>query len=338
MGEGGEFALVAAIGRLLAARAAADPSVALGPGDDCAIVRPTAGLEILFTTDEALEGVHFERRWLAPRAIGRRAMTQNLSDVAAMAGRPRWALLALALPEGLVAESLEIVGGAAERAAEAGCTVVGGNVTRGPRLGVTIALAGEVEAGRALRRAGARAGDALYVTGDPGMARAGLLALQAGREAEETLAAAVERWRAPPARIEEARFLRDRAGARAMIDLSDGLSGDIAHLAALSGVGAVVERAALPVGAALERAARALGTDARDLVLAGGEDYELLFAAPEAEVEAARPEFEARFGTALTRIGVARAAPGLELAAPGEPPRALPATSYDHFGAGNKPA
>jgi thiamine-monophosphate kinase len=116
-----------------------------------------------------------------------------------------------------------------------------------------------------------------------------------------------------------------------MIDLSDGLAGDLAHLCAESGVGARIERAALPVGAALERGARTLGADARDLVLAGGEDYELLFAAPIEAGEAARAELEARFGTALTRIGIAQAPPEIVLATPGAPDAPLVAASFDHF-------
>ncbi len=352
--EAGELRLVAAIRDALERRAsgggaggsagggagapvAKDAGVRVGPGDDCAVVaRPEGDLDLLLKVDEAIEGVHFEFAWAQARAVGRRAMAQALSDVAAMAGRARWATLALALREDLDFEdALALVEGAAERAAEYGCAVVGGNVARGPRVSIAVSVVGEVERGRALLRSGARPGDALYVTGEPGLARAGLLALMAGRAGEPALAAAVARWRDPRPRIEEARFLRDRAGARAMIDLSDGLAGDLARLAEASGVGARIERALLPARAALRAAARALGEDAADLALRGGEDFELLFAAPEEAVEAARPELEARFGgdCALARIGTIAAGREIVLVGAGGEvePIAAAAHSYEHF-------
>lgn len=333
----GEFALVREIRRRLAARAAslAGADVRVGPGDDCAVVACRSGRELLLKTDEAVEGVHFDWRWVEARAVGRRAMAQNLSDIAAMAGEPRWALLALALPPAFEAErALEIVEGAAERAAEFGCALVGGNVTRAERVAVTIALVGDVEPGRAVLRSGARPGDGIFVTGEPGLARAGLLALaegRAGHDAAAALGPAIARWRDPRPRIAEARFLRDRGGARAMIDLSDGLAGDLAHLASESGIGVRLDESALPVGRALEAAARALGQNARTLALEGGEDYELLFAAPDESALGARAELEARFGLSLARIGVATAGGRLEIAGEDGRVRPLAAQSYEHF-------
>lgn len=330
--EAGEFALIAAIRRLLERGGAPAAGVRIGPGHDCAVVAPRPGFDLLLKVDEAIEGVHFDLAWIDARGAGRRAMTQSVSDIAAMAGVPRWATLALALPPSIAAaEALAIVEGAAARAAEFGCAIVGGNLARSPRIAITVGVVGEVEPGQALLRSGARPGDALYVTGDPGVARAGLFALEAGRGAEAALGPAVRRWRDPPARVEEARFLRDRAQARAMIDLSDGLAGDLGHLARESRVGARIDRAALPVGAALRAAADALGRDPVSLVLEGGEDFELLFAAPGDAVEAAREEFEARFGVPLARIGEIVEGSEVAIAAPGEPPRPLRVRSYEHF-------
>jgi thiamine-monophosphate kinase len=337
-----------------ASEGAADTSgVVLGPGDDCAVLAPSPGCELLLTTDAAVEGVHFLLPWMDAETAGRRAMAANVSDVAAMAGRPRWALLALALPAGTPPEvTLALVRGAAREAALHGASLVGGNLSRasgrygplarpaggggGPHpqggevgsLSLTITVAGEVPAGRAVRRSGARAGDALYVTGEPGLARAGLLALERGLGDDPALAPCVERFRRPRPRARLAPDLRDRALARAMIDVSDGLVQDLGNLAAESGAGALLEEAGLraALAPALLAAAERLGEEPLALALAGGEDYELLFAAPPGSA-AAIAEVSTAYGVAISRIGAVDAARGIRRT----DGTAVAVPGYDHF-------
>jgi thiamine-monophosphate kinase len=326
-----EHELIRRIRALLGDAGGAASGVVLGPGDDCAVLAPAPGRELLLTTDAAIEGVHFDLAWMSAEEAGARAMAANLSDIAAMAGRPRWATLALGLPARPASETAEvalaIVRGAAREAAAHGARLVGGNLARSPAgISITIALAGDVEAGRAVHRSGARAGDEILVTGEPGLARGGLLALQRGMASDAAVAPLVARFRAPRPRIDEAIFLRE-IGARAMIDLSDGLAGDLAHLAAESGLAAEIDRDALPVPPPLAAFAARIGFDARAIVLEGGEDYELLAAAPPGTVAAQAAAFERRFGAPLSRIG--RFADGAGIFFAGGSP--IAGVGFDHF-------
>ena len=278
--------------------------VTLGVGDDAAVLECPPGMQLVATTDTLVAGVHFPST-VPAAAVGHRALAVNLSDLAAMGARPAWALLALTLPE---ADEQWLTGfaagfGALARAHDV--ALVGGDTTRGP-LAVTVQLLGHVPHGRALTRAGGRPGDALYVSGSPGDAGAGL-AIEQGRLAAPADAAPYlrERFLLPTPRV--ALGERLRGYARACIDVSDGLLGDAGKLAGASGVGLEIAFADLPVSRPL---VVALGPDAaRELALTAGDDYELLFAVDPARVAELERELP-RAQWNYSQIGVLREAPG----------------------------
>ena len=265
------------------------PRLVLGPGDDAAAFAWPGGGTLLLTTDAAEEGVHFDRRLHPPRAIGRRAVAAAVSDIAAMGGRPTGTLVSLVAPPSDEAAAARIAEAAAERAAELGAPLVGGNITAGERIGLHVAVAGATAPGAPLlRRRGAKPGDRLFVTGKLGGAALGL-ALLRRTEGETTRfdpeeEALVARQLDPAPRLEAGAALA--GAAHAGMDISDGLALDLHRLAAASGVGACVEEARVPLA----------GTGSRGLeaALFGGEDYELLIAGPPGEVGAAARRAEIR--------------------------------------------
>jgi thiamine-monophosphate kinase len=298
--------------------------VPLGIGDDAAVLECPPGVQLVATTDTLVAGVHFPAATPAA-AIGHRALAVNLSDLAAMGARPAWALLALTLPE---AEESWLAGFAAGFGALArahGVALVGGDTTRGP-LCISVQLLGHVPEGRALTRAGGGAGDLLYVSGSPGDAAAGL-ALEQGRLAAPSAAAAYlrERFLLPTPRVALGERLRGHA--RACMDVSDGLLGDAAKLAAASDVGVEISFNALSVSPQLTAA---LGERAaRELALTGGDDYELLFAvapARAAELERELPHSEWNYH----RIGVLRATRGAQVVRDGTVME-FSHSGYQHF-------
>ena len=334
----GERGLIERVRRRPAAAGARRPEVLLDIGDDCAaVVWP--GDVLLLTTDTLVEDVHFRRRTATPRDIGAKALAVNLSDIAAMGGEPRYALVALALPPAWpVPELDELYAGLDAVAARHGTQVVGGDTcaTR-DRLVLTITLVGGV-AGRPVSRRGARPGDVLLVTGRLGAAAAGLAALEDPAGAPGVppadLTAVVEAHRRPTPRVAEGRLAHGSGAATAMIDLSDGLATDLGHLCRESGVGATVRLATLPVDAATRRVAQALGADALAWALRGGEDYELLLAVDPAAAAALAGRITAATGTPVTAIGEVRPeAEGLAfLDAEGRPRPVRP--GFDHFAPG----
>jgi thiamine-monophosphate kinase len=295
--------------------------VVLGIGDDAALLRPRAGCELVQTTDALVEQVHF-LPGSPPRSVGHRALAVNLSDLAAMGAEPAWALLSLTLPQIEEAWLGEFAAGFGLLARTHEVSLVGGNLSRGP-LTVTVQLTGQVPAGTALRRSGARAGDELWVSGTLGDAAFGRAA-PSGPDAGPDMAWLRARGEYPTAQIALGAALRGLASA--CIDLSDGLLADLPRLAAASGCGAWLDVGQLPVSAAL----RALtGEAAWQHALSGGEDYELCVAAAP-ERAAALQEVAARLGVALTRCGQLRAIPGLELRHAGAVIQ-FSQSRFDHF-------
>jgi thiamine-monophosphate kinase len=266
-----EKALIAGIRR---AAKAAKGSVVTGIGDDCAVLRPPSGHEILVTTDFTLEGVHFRREWHPPEVVGRRCLTRGLSDIAAMGGQPMGIFLSLALPGKLPQQWVDrFMKGLLALAREFKVPLAGGDTAQSPRdILADIIVLGSVPKGTAVLRSGAKPGDRIYVTGELGGGSAALKELFAGKKPKPQ---DFLRHFHPVPRITVADFLRKRGLATAMIDLSDGLSTDLTHICDESRVGAEIFAANLP------RARVGHPRKPVDLKLAlhGGEDYELLFTA-----------------------------------------------------------
>ncbi|HEY6298184.1 MAG TPA: thiamine-phosphate kinase [Candidatus Binatus sp.] len=274
----------------------------LGVGDDCAIVSRPRG-QVLFTIDSLVENVHFDLRWGSPQALGARALTVNLSDIAAMGGRPRACVVNLGVREGITSRKLErIYSGLRDAAREASTDIVGGNVTRARELSITIALVGEAGRG-VMRRDAARPGDEIFVTGTLGDAALGWRILagkleargntKKNRAAEKYL---VERFLRPHARLYAGQRLAALRSAPAAIDVSDGLIQDLGHILERSGVGAEIDALRIPISPAY----RALMGDDLVHALTGGEDYELIFCVKPGRAES---ELSRRLGVGVRRIG-----------------------------------
>lgn len=306
-----EFELISRLVRAWPARRA---DVLAGPGDDGAILRPPAGMDLVQTVDTCLEGVHFPSG-LAPEDIGWRSLAVNLSDLAAMGAEPAWALLSLAWPRADEGWLAGFARGVTELASETGMEVVGGDMVRGP-LAVTFALTGFVPAGTALRRNGARPGDGIWVTGPLGGGAGGLAAWQHGDRA-----AATPLLRPQP-RLAEGRALRGVASAA--IDVSDGLLQDLGHVLEASGVGAVLDLDAVPVHAVAGPGEAGLAR-----ALNGGDDYVLCFTVPP-DRTAALERCAARWERAPVQIGTVVGGAGLEGRRAGAAV-ALPAAGWDPF-------
>lgn len=317
-----EFALIR---RHFAGLSAPRADVALGIGDDAALLCPPAGEALAMTSDTLIEGRHFPPG-TAPADIAHKALAVNLSDLAAMGARPLWFTLALSLPA-VEADWLAAFAAALRTQADAaGIALVGGDTTRGP-LALTITAVGGVPLGAALRRDGARPGDTVLVSGTLGDAALALEHWQRGEPADDEPRRALRaRLDRPTPRL--ALGLALRGIASAAIDLSDGLAGDLGHVLAASGVGAAIDAAALPRSAAF--AALAPAARASALQLQGGDDYELCFCVPPSQLDAALA-LAARVGVPIACIGHIRAEPGLELVhADGAREPLLP-HGYRHF-------
>jgi thiamine-monophosphate kinase len=320
----------------------AGASVQTGIGDDAAVLDVAPGAALLATTDLLIEDVHFRRTWAAPRDIGWKAMAVNLSDVAAMGGTPRWALVALAVPEKTEpAEVDALYAGMQEAAAPHGVSIVGGD-TCASRAGwlINVTLLGE-HAGSPRLRSAAKPGDAVAVTGSLGRAGGGLAVLEMGRQRAQAAGVTAPQWEAlagahlrPTARVAEGRWLGAASGVHAMLDCSDGLSTDLGHVCRESGVGARVVLDRVPVAPEAQAAAKALKADATRWAVSGGEDYELLVTCDPAAVEALTAGLARATGTPLTVIGeIEGLKEGVVFVDSGGVPVAMPG-GYDHFNAG----
>lgn len=245
----------------------------LGPGDDCAILAPSRAPQVI-TVDSMVEGVHFRLEWTTPEALGARALTVNLSDIAAMGGTPAACVINLALRPGITEHYCErLYAGLVHEARASKTDIVGGNITRASELTITITVFGEIPDG-ALRRDAAKIGDDILVTGTIGDAAAGLEILSGKLKARgKARAFLADRYLRPTARLRAGQRLARLRPLPAAIDISDGLMQDLGHILKLSSAGAEIETAAIP----LSKAYRAIVGDDPALALSGGDDYELLF-------------------------------------------------------------
>jgi thiamine-monophosphate kinase len=283
----------------------------VGIGDDAAVVEPERNRVEVLTVDALIEGIHFERAFVPPDAIGHRALAVNLSDLAAMGAAPRLALLSMALPASLpLADFDGIVAGFTALAARHRLHVAGGNLTRSPGpLMIDVTVMGTVKRRQALTRSGARPGDDIYVSGSLGAAHAGLCALQSAISIQPST---IDAYLRPEPRLALGIHLARNRAASACMDLSDGLADGVNQIAEASGVGMEIDAGALPIDPAARAFFESRGGDATVDALTGGDDYELLIAV--------RPRTQRRLTAAmqrgdvvLTRIGRCTAARGITL-------------------------
>jgi thiamine-monophosphate kinase len=335
--RGGEEALVRAI-RLLTAGESS--GVRIGIGDDCAVLDPQPGSALLATTDLLLEDVHFRRRWAEPADIGWKSLAVNLSDIAAMGGRPRWALVALACPEGTSPEEVEaFYEGALALARSHGVAIVGGDTSVSPAgWMINVTLLGEAVAPRL--RSTAHVGDAIAVTGTLGRSAAGLAVLEretapAGVDAVH-LAEVTEAHLRPRPRVREGAWLATAGGVTAMMDVSDGIGLDLPRLLRESGVGAAVDANRLPIDAATRAVATALGADPVAWATGGGEDYELLLTCEPPAFSRLQQGLADACDTRLTQIGEVTLTHAVRWTAGGHD--VAVARGYEHFASRPSPS
>ena len=272
---GGEFKLIERI-----ARPARNPDVLCGIGDDAAVIRTPDGFQII-TTDMLVEGDHFSLGYFAPRQIGIKAMESNVSDIAAMGGEPRYALISLALTDETEVELVDgMYEGIYEVADRYGFDVIGGDTTHGARMVINVTLIGTARENRLCLRSHARAGDRIFVSGPLGGSTAGLMLFLKGVAGFESVK---KRHTEPSARMDVSNEVAPYA--HAMEDVSDGLASEVKNICRASGCGAVLYAEQVPILDEVHRAAEAVSADALDFALFGGEDFELVYTVSEEYAE-----------------------------------------------------
>jgi thiamine-monophosphate kinase len=303
----------------------------IGIGDDAAVAAPDRGALQVLTTDALVEGVHFDRRFSSLPEIGHKALAVNISDVASMGGAPRFALLSLMLPASTTTADVDgMLDGLLALACDTGVHLAGGNITRSPGpLVLDVTVAGSVKPRKILTRGGGKPGDALYVTGQVGAAAAGLAWLRRHAPAtpvsgprgirpdDPELAACVERYCRPVPRARIGALLGRNRAASACMDLSDGLADAVAQIAAHSGSGARIDASDLPLNRSGSKWLAASGEDPVMASVAGGDDYELLFAVPRRGASRLKAVIREARGVLITRIGELTADPAIGLARDG---------------------
>jgi thiamine-monophosphate kinase len=326
----GELELIAQLAKIFGA---APPEVVLGISDDCAALDLGGTDYLLWTVDTLVEGVHFDLTYVSLSQLGRKSLAVNLSDLAAMGGKALYALLSLGWPPGRdLAGALKFGEGLAACARDFGVAVIGGDtVSSPPGLTVALTVLGRVPKSEILRRSGARIGDLVYVTGPLGQSAAGLEILSGEVKIDPTLREVLVRAHLDPQpQLAAGRLLARKGLATACIDLSDGVATDLMHICQLSGVGARLAAADIPIPPEVKTVARMVGKDPLELALQGGEDYQLLFTSP--------PDQASQLPAVFTQTGleipnrVGEIVPGKEvLLITKEKEKIISGRGYDHF-------
>ena len=329
--ELGEFGLIAR----LTAGLPQPTDVIVGVGDDAAILDIGGDELVVATCDAQVEDIHFRLRHTHPHDMGRKALAVNLSDIAAMGGKPRFALISLLMPPTLEVAVLDgIYEGLREEAAQFDVALVGGNIARNAeRLIIDITLLGTATRSRLLRRDSAKPGEVVMVTGSLGSAAAGLLVGEdeqlAAQIPSENLAGVLAAQRTPTPRVAAGQWLAQHA-VTTCIDVSDGLAADIAHICEASGVGVQIEAESLPIPPEVVTLATLAGRVPQDLALFGGEDYELVFTVPADRAEVLAHELFVATGVNATAIGTICEGSAMTLLRQGNPSPLRP-TGWDHL-------
>ncbi len=312
---------------------AGSEQVLTGIGDDCAVIGRDGGVVELITTDTLVENVHFDLSWHGPALLGRKAAAVNISDVAAMGGKPLYCLLSLALPVGLADSWAEqFIGGFLARLNEHGGCLIGGDTVKSEKgVVISVTVIGEAAASEVLLRSTARAGDLVVVSGSLGEAAAGLELCRRGEQEmdgswQQLLMAHLD----PSPETELARVLAASGLVSAMMDISDGLATDLAHLCAESGLAAEVEGDAVPVSAMLLEAAASLSVEPLTWALSGGEDYRLLLTVAAADAAELQRLVQKQTGRELFQVGRLQEGNGVVLI-DGDGQRDITYQGYDHF-------
>jgi thiamine-monophosphate kinase len=329
LAELGEFGLIERVRGKARVR---QKSITLGIGDDCAAFKVSPGKLCLLTTDALVAGIHFDLKLLSYHDLGWRSLAVNLSDVAAMGGRAIGALVTLGLPrETKVRDLDELYAGMFDLAKRFGVEVAGGDTVRSPVLVLSLTVWGEVEPKKMATRSGAKPGELLLVTGDLGGAQAGLEVLMGAVPWVRGAEAVIERHRRPMPRLREALTLNKAGGVNAMIDISDGLASECQHLARESRVKIEIHEDKIPLLPVTQRVAKAKKLPGTDLALYGGDDYELLFTAPENRA-AKLVNALVGLGTKATVIGkVASGRPGVLMVTKKGARKRITRAGFDHF-------
>jgi len=296
--EIGEFGLIHRIRKWMAA---SDSAVIQGIGDDVAVIE-MAGRALLVTTDILIEGIHFDRSWIDPYRLGKKALIVNLSDIAAMGGTPKYFLISLGLPKNLPLSFISsFYRGLKEGARKFRVDLIGGDTSLSQKIVINICLLGEGRKKNLLFRRGARVGDDLLVSGTLGDAALGLIILQT-KVSMGGPKGLIERQLSPCPRIQLGQAIAERCFATAMIDVSDGLLMDTTHLLEESGVGARIWEERIPLSKLYRKWVHSYSKDPYQIALCGGEDYELLFTVPR-ETRKKISSLARSLGTSITRIG-----------------------------------
>ncbi len=329
--ELGEIGLIARITAGLPQSA----GVIVGVGDDAAVLDIGCGELLVATCDAQVEDTHFRLRHTNPHDIGQRALAVNLSDIAAMGARPRFALISLLMPPTLDIAVLDgIYEGLREEAAQFDVALVGGNIARNAeRLIIDITLLGTGTRNMLLRRDSAKPGDAVMVTGSLGSAAAGLLVLEdeqlAAKIPSEKLVGVLAALRTPTPRVAAGQWLAQH-DVTTGVDVSDGLAADLSHICEASGVGAHIEAESLPIQPEVVTLATLAGREPQDLALFGGEDYELVFTVPADRADVLAHELFVATGVKATAIGTICEGSAMTLFRQGKP-SPLRSNGWDHL-------
>lgn len=304
--------------------------ISLSIGDDAAHLRLRGSKNLLVTTDALIEDVHFRHAWISPRDLGFKAMVSNLSDLAAMGAKPDAAFLSIGVPpETPLAQLKAFFLGIRSAGTRWDCPLAGGDLVRAPQWSINLTLLGSPAfKERVVTRAAAQPGQTVYVTGWPGESAGGLDALQHGAAPKRLL----DRHRKPLPRLAEARVLARVCKNLALIDISDGVASEAAHIARESGVRVRIDAPSLPVSKALRTYARAHAVDPLPWVLYGGEDYELLFVTDTPPERIRKAFASAGIKTPVTAIGATQKGRGLRLLDARGQSMKLPKTRFQHFG------
>ncbi|CAK8715593.1 MAG: thiamine-phosphate kinase [Candidatus Electronema aureum] len=309
-----------------------------GIGDDCAVIEKDRETVWLLTMDTLIESVHFNCTWHPPELLGRKAVAVNISDIAAMGGRPLFVLLSLGLPVGFSTNwTSQLMRGITNACAEQGCLLIGGDTVCSPAgVHLTLTVIGEMRKEQVLYRHGAEIDDVVWVSGPLGWSAAGLSLLQAGNVADDPQwQQLIQTHLTPQPRTKLGQLLAETGLVHAMMDMSDGLATDLAHICGQSGVGATIKAHLLPGGSALVVAGELLGQDPLTWMVSGGEDYELLFTSAETDSETLQ-RLVAEQGLTVHPIGTIRQGQGLRLIRSSMVEENISFQGFDHFKKGER--